>query len=101
MNTVIITNTSAANIIMANNTDMERASFMVAKTNGNINPILLGAKVAMISELKKVTWPTFGKVMAQTGVVLVVVLCFLVVIGAFDAGLTELLKLLLPDSQVG
>ena len=53
MNTVIITNTTAANIIMANNTDMERASFMVAKTNGTINPILLGAKVAMIAELKK------------------------------------------------
>ena len=53
MNTVVITNTSAANIIMANNTDMERASFMVAKTNGNINPIMMGAKLAMISELKK------------------------------------------------
>lgn len=55
----------------------------------------------MISELKKVTWPTFGKVMAQTGVVLVVVLFFLVVIGAFDAALTQLLKLLLPNSSVG
>lgn len=53
MNTVIITNTTAANIIMANNTDMERASFMVAKTNGNINPLMMGAKLAMISELKK------------------------------------------------
>ena len=53
MNTVIITNTSAANIIMANNTDMERASFMVAKTNGTINPIMMGAKLAMIAELKK------------------------------------------------
>lgn len=48
----------------------------------------------IISELKKVTWPTFGKVMAQTGVVLIVVLFFLVVIGAFDAGLTALFKLL-------
>jgi preprotein translocase subunit SecE len=48
----------------------------------------------IISELKKVSWPTFGKVMAQTGVVLVVVLFFLVVIGAFDAGLTALFKLL-------
>ena len=54
----------------------------------------------IISELKKVSWPTFGKVMAQTGVVLVVVLFFLVVIGAFDAGLTALLKLLLKDSQL-
>ena len=45
--------TIASNIIAVNNTDMERASFMVAKTNGNINPILLGAKLAMIAELKK------------------------------------------------
>ena len=41
------------NIIAANNIDIERAAFMVAKTNGTINPILLGAKVAMLSELKK------------------------------------------------
>lgn len=53
MNAIIITNTSASNIIAASNTDMERAAFMVAKTNGTINPILLGAKLAMISELKK------------------------------------------------
>lgn len=53
MNTVIITNTSASNIIAASNIDMERASFMVAKTHGNINPILLGAKLAMLNELKK------------------------------------------------
>ena len=43
----------ASNIIAINNTDMERASFMVAKTKGSINPILLGAKLAMISELKR------------------------------------------------
>ena len=53
MNTVIITNASASNIIAVNNDDMERASFMLAKTNGNINPVLLGAKLAMVSELKK------------------------------------------------
>lgn len=53
MNTILITNTSDSNIIAANNVDIERASFMVAKTNGHINPILLGAKLAMISELKK------------------------------------------------
>ena len=41
------------NIIAANNIDIERAAFMVAKTNGTINPILLGAKVAMLSELKQ------------------------------------------------
>lgn len=51
--TTLITNTSATNVILANNADIERAAFMVAKTHGTINPILLGAKVAMLSELKK------------------------------------------------
>lgn len=50
--TTIITS-SAANVIVANNADIERAAHMVAKTNGAINPILLGAKLAMINELKK------------------------------------------------
>ena len=42
-----------ANIISANTTDIIRATFMVAKTNGTINPLVLGAKLAMIAELKK------------------------------------------------
>lgn len=50
------------------------------------------------SELKKISWPTFGKVMASLGVVLVVVAIFLVVIGAFDVGLAALLKLLVPQA---
>jgi hypothetical protein len=41
-----------ANIISANTTDIIRASFMVAKTNGTINPIVLGAKLAMIENLR-------------------------------------------------
>lgn len=44
---------TTANIIATANIDIERAAFMVAKTHGTINPILLGAKVAMISELKR------------------------------------------------
>lgn len=47
----------------------------------------------MFSELKKVTWTPFRKALVQTGVVLVVVLLFLVVIGAFDSGLAALIKL--------
>ena len=55
----------------------------------------LGAKIKdVFSELKKVSWPTFGKVIKQTGVVIAVVLVFLVVITAFDFGLSELLKLI-------
>lgn len=45
--------TTTTNILAVTNTDMERAAFMVSKTNGTINPLLLGAKVAMIAELKK------------------------------------------------
>ena len=48
------------------------------------------------SELKRVTWPTFPKVVKKTGVVLVVVLAFLVIITAFDTGLLQLLKLVAP-----
>lgn len=44
---------TTSNIIAVNNADIMRIGFMVSKTNGNINPILLGAKAAMIAELKK------------------------------------------------
>ena len=37
------------------------------------------------SELKKVTWPKFTEVLKQTGIVLLVTVCFLVVMMAFDA----------------
>ena len=57
----------------------------------------LGLKIKdVFSEIKRVSWPTFPKVVKQTGIVLVVVLTFLVVITAFDFGLMELLKLVAP-----
>ena len=57
----------------------------------------LGTKIKdTFSELKRVTWPTFPKVVKQTGVVLVVVLFFLVIITAFDTGLLQLLTLVAP-----
>ena len=59
----------------------------------------LGGKIKDIfSELKKVSWPSFGKIVKQTGIVLVVVLVFLVVIFAFDLGLQELLTLVSPKA---
>ena len=45
------------------------------------------------SELKRVTWPTFPKVLKSTGVVLVVVLVFLVVVTGINFGLQALLDL--------
>ena len=54
----------------------------------------IGMKIKdVFSELKKVSWPTFPKVVKQTGIVLVVVLLFLIVITAFDFGLLQLLNL--------
>lgn len=41
-----------ANIIATNNKSLEVAAFMVAKSNGTINPIILGAKIAMIENLR-------------------------------------------------
>lgn len=50
----------------------------------------------VFSELKKVSWPSFSKVVKKTGIVLVVVLIFLIVITAFDYGLLQLLQLVAP-----
>ena len=46
------------------------------------------------SELKRVTWPTFPKVVKATCVVLVVVIAFTVVITAINYGLQALLELI-------
>ena len=64
------------------------------KTDPNKKPnvfVRLGGKIkAIASELKKVTWPSFGKVCKQTLVVLGVVLVFAVVLLLIDLGLGEL-----------
>ena len=75
-------------------TDAKKAK----KKNGKPNIFKrLGAKIKdVFSELKKVTWPTSPKVVKKTGVVLVVVIAFLVVITAFDYGLMQLLELIAP-----
>jgi preprotein translocase subunit SecE len=60
-----------------------------------------GAKIKeTFSELKRVTWPKFGTVVRTTGVVLVIVLAFLIVVTAVDLGLAELLKLLTNTGAV-
>ena len=55
----------------------------------------VGAKLKeTFSELKRVTWPSFTTVLKTTGVVLVVVLAFLVVVTGVDAVLNLLLGLI-------
>lgn len=47
-----------------------------------------------VSELKKVSWPSFGKTMKQTGMVISVVLLFMLVVLGIDSLLTWLLSLI-------
>ena len=55
----------------------------------------MGRKIKeTFSELKRVTWPTFPKVVKTTCVVLVVVLVFLVVFTGLNMGLQALFNLI-------
>ncbi len=57
--------------------------------------VRMGRKLKEVfSELKKVSWPSFSKVVKQTGIVLGVVAIFMVVITLIDFGLGQLLTLL-------
>ncbi len=57
--------------------------------------VRMGRKMKEVfSELKRVTWPTFPKVVKATCVVLVVVLIFTLVATGINQGLQYLLKLL-------
>jgi preprotein translocase subunit SecE len=55
----------------------------------------VGAKFKEVfSELKRVTWPTFPTVLKTTGVVLVIVFVFLLVVTGVDSILSWLLSLI-------
>ncbi len=53
------------------------------------------------SELKRVTWPTFPKVVKATCVVIVVVLVFTVLVTAINYGLQQLLTLVTNIKGIG
>ena len=44
------------------------------------------------SELKRVTWPSLPQALKATGVVIVIVIIFLIVIKAFNFGFSQLLE---------
>ncbi len=50
------------------------------------------------SELKKVTWPSFKTVLKNTGIVLLVVLFFAIIIFGFDSLFGWLIKLISPKA---
>jgi preprotein translocase subunit SecE len=57
--------------------------------------VRMGRKIKEVfSELKRVTWPTFPKVVKSTCVVLVIVLVFMVIVTAINSGLQQLLTLM-------
>ena len=62
--------------------------------------VRMGRKIKEVfSELKKVTWPSFGKVIKSTSIVIGVILVFLVVFTAINFGLGELLQLITSIGQ--
>ena len=64
--------------------------------------VRMGRKIKEVfSELKKVTWPSFGKVVKSTGAVLAVVIAFLVVFGAINYGFGALLDLITSIGGTG
>ncbi len=67
----------------------------MAKEKGKEKKPSVGKRIKdVFSELKRVTWPSFTKVVKATGVVLVVVLIFLVVTTGINQGLQKLLELI-------
>ena len=48
----------------------------------------------VFSELKRVSWPTMPKILKSTGIVLVVVLAFTIVVTGVNYGLQSLLDLI-------
>jgi preprotein translocase subunit SecE len=55
----------------------------------------------VFSELKRVTWPTFPKVIKSTCVVLAVVVVFTIIVTAINYGLQELLELITKIPGLG
>ena len=53
------------------------------------------------SELKRVTWPTFPKVVKATCVVLVVVVTFTVIVTGINYGLNKLLEVITSIKGIG
>ena len=62
--------------------------------------VRMGRKLKEVfSELKRVSWPTFGKVMKATGAVLVVVAVFTVLFAGINSGLQYLWNLLVETTR--
>lgn len=83
---------------MAQSNEKQPVEKKAKKTDKNKKPnifVRMGRKIKeTFSELKRVSWPSFGKALKSTGVVLAIVLAFIVVTTGVNVGFSELLKLL-------
>lgn len=78
-----------------NNVNKVETKKVQPKTNkDNIFKRIYRKLKEVFSEIKKVSWPSFDKIVKQTAVVLGVVVLFMVVITLMDLGLGALLQLL-------
>lgn len=65
--------------------DKEKAKKQKQEAREKAGKVSLGRRLKETgSELKKVSWPTFGEVVKKTGIVIAVVIFFAVVLFAFD-----------------
>ncbi len=83
---------------MAKNTENNVSEQKKVKKDKNKKPnifVRMGRKLKeTFSELKRVSWPSFPKALKATGVVLVVVLFFTVIITGVNYGFNALLDLM-------
>ena len=83
---------------MAQSNENKHVDKKIKKTDKNKKPnifVRFGRKIKeTFSELKRVTWPSFGKALKSTGVVLVIVLIFTVITTGVNYGFTALLNLI-------
>ncbi len=83
---------------MAQSNEKQPVEKKAKKTDKNKKPnifVRFGRKIKeTFSELKRVTWPSFGKALKSTGVVLVIVLIFTVITTGVNYGFTALLNLI-------
>ena len=79
---------------LANNaTEVKKKDKKKSKKVANKEPRKSKTKET-ISELKKVSWPTFGKTMKQTGMVISVVVIFTLLVLGIDSLLSWLISLI-------
>ena len=77
--------------------DKKEKTNIFAKIGGwfaNIGKKIAKAFTNMVSELKKVTWPTRDKLVRYSAIVILFIVFMMVVVGLLDLGATQLVKLL-------